>query len=160
MQWHTGAIISKLFEQFTGKAMADNSVRIESPVQLGATIRTTIATAALMLNGGGIAGAAAPNAVLLRGEHLARLICTACHVVAPDQEFPPLLRQPAPSFADIANREGVTEQSLRHFITKTHWDESTLPMTMPSLGFNAEQTRAVSRYILSLKTPTAAGKGS
>ena len=37
-----------------------------------------------------------------RGEQLARLICSACHVVAPDQQFPPLLREPAPPFEQIA----------------------------------------------------------
>jgi len=96
--------------------------------------------------------------VAIRGEHLAKIICSSCHVVAPDQEFPPLLREPAPEFSNIANRAGVTEQSLRRFITTTHWDESTLPMTMPSLELNAEQAHAVSRYILSLRTSDQSGE--
>lgn len=32
-----------------------------------------------------------------RGEHIARLVCSACHLVAQDQEYPPILVQPAPS---------------------------------------------------------------
>lgn len=88
---------------------------------------------------------------LARGEQLAQLICSACHVIGPDQEFPPLLRQPAPAFADIANRDGVTEKTLRHFIATTHWDEKTLPMTMPNPELTAEQSAAVVRYILSLR---------
>ena len=86
-----------------------------------------------------------------RGEQLAKLICSACHVVASDQEFQPLLRQPAPPFAEIANRPGTNEKSLRHFITTTHWDERTVPMTMPNPELTDEQTVAVSRYILSLR---------
>jgi len=73
-------------------------------------------------------------------------------VVARDQEFPPLLRKPAPSFFEIANRPGVSAQGLRHFITTTHWDNpDTLQLTMPALLATPEQADAVSRYILSLK---------
>ncbi|MFZ1100955.1 MAG: c-type cytochrome [Steroidobacteraceae bacterium] len=91
------------------------------------------------------------NAELARGEHVARLICATCHVVAKDQEFPPMLNQPVPSFLDIANRPGVTAESLRRFITSTHWDSDKLPMTMPNPMLMPEQTRAVARYILSLR---------
>jgi cytochrome c2 len=91
------------------------------------------------------------NAELARGEHVARLICATCHVVAKDQEFAPMLNQPVPSFLDIANRPGVTAESLQRFITSTHWDADTLPMTMPNLMLLPEQTRAVAHYILSLR---------
>jgi mono/diheme cytochrome c family protein len=86
-----------------------------------------------------------------RGEQLARLICSACHVVAPDQQFPPLLREPAPPFEQIAKRPDTTEKTLRHFISTTHWDEKTLPMTMPNPELTEEQTIAVARYIISLR---------
>lgn len=86
-----------------------------------------------------------------QGEHIARTICSACHVVASDQDFPPLLREPAPPFAEIANRPGTTDKSLRHFITSTHWNERTLPMRMPNPQLTDEQTRAVTRYILGLR---------
>ncbi len=92
------------------------------------------------------------SASVAHGEHIAQNVCSACHVVAKGQEFPPLLNQPAPSFFDIANRPGVSAESLRHFITSTHWDTDKLPMTMPDLMLSDDQTRAVTRYILSLRT--------
>jgi mono/diheme cytochrome c family protein len=55
-----------------------------------------------------------------RGEHIARLVCGACHVVAADQEYPPILNQQPPSFADIANRPGTNAGYLERFITTTH----------------------------------------
>lgn len=99
------------------------------------------------------AQAAADAAELARGEHIARFVCATCHVVASNQEFPPLLSRPAPSFLVIANRAGVSAESLEHFITTTHWDNpDKIQMTMPSLLATPEQARAVARYILSLRT--------
>lgn len=86
-----------------------------------------------------------------RGEHIARLVCSACHVVAVDQEYPPLLKQVTPSFAEIANRPGVSVESLRRFITATHWDVDKLPMSMPNPMLTTEQANAVSRYIFRLR---------
>jgi len=98
------------------------------------------------------AQAVADTAELARGEHIARFVCATCHVVAKDQEYPPLLSKPAPSFLDIANRPGASAESLEHFITSTHWDNpEKLQMTMPALLATPEQTRAVTRYILSLR---------
>ncbi len=86
-----------------------------------------------------------------RGSRLAHQICSACHVVAADQQFPPLLKQRVPSFAEIASRPETTEASLTHFITSTHWDMHTFPMSMPSPQLSKSDTRAVARYILSLR---------
>ncbi|HUL46569.1 MAG TPA: c-type cytochrome [Steroidobacteraceae bacterium] len=86
-----------------------------------------------------------------RGEHIARLVCSACHVVAVDQEFPPLLNQATPAFAEIANRPGVTAESLQRFITTTHWDVDKLPMSMPNPMLDKSEVQAVTRYILSLR---------
>lgn len=97
------------------------------------------------------AQAAADSAELARGEHIARFVCATCHVVAKDQEFAPILSKPAPSFLDIANRPGVSAESLEHFITSTHWDPDKIGMTMPALMATPEQTRAVARYIVSLR---------
>lgn len=88
---------------------------------------------------------------LARGEHIARLICSACHMVATDQEFPPLLKEATPAFAEIANRPGVSAESLQRFITTTHWDVDKLPMSMPNPMLTKSQAQAVSRYILSLR---------
>jgi mono/diheme cytochrome c family protein len=116
------------------------------------------AAAALAFAGGILGMPAAPPACaatppeVARGAHIARLICSACHVVATDQEFPPILSQATPSFVAIANRPGVTADSLRHFITSTHWDADKLPMSMPNPMLTSEETRAVALYILSLRT--------
>lgn len=86
-----------------------------------------------------------------RGEHIARLVCSACHVVATDQEFPPLLEHATPAFAEIANRPGVSAESLQRFVTTTHWDVDKLPMSMPNPMLTKSQAQAVARYILSLR---------
>jgi len=99
-----------------------------------------------------LAQSAQADSSVKSGEHIARLVCSACHVVASDQEFPPILVKPAPSFKDIANRPGTTAQTLQHFILNTHWDVGTIPMTMPSPMLTQEQAQAVSRYILSLRS--------
>ena len=93
-----------------------------------------------------------PSPEVARGEHVARLVCAACHVVARGQEYPPLLTQTTPSFLDIANRPGVSAQSLQHFITNTHWDEQKIPMSMPNVMLNKDDAHAVSLYIMSLRT--------
>jgi mono/diheme cytochrome c family protein len=95
---------------------------------------------------------AAPDPMIAKGEQLAQLICSACHVVAHNQQFSPILREPAPSFEQIANRPDTTEKSLREFLKTTHWDNKTLPMTMPDPMLVAEQRQAVARYILSLRS--------
>jgi len=98
-----------------------------------------------------LAGGVPKTPEIARGEHVARLVCSACHVVAVDQEYPPILIQLPPSFAEIANRPGVNAAYLVRFITTTHWDVDKLPMTMPNPQLNKEETVAVSRYILSLR---------
>lgn len=94
-----------------------------------------------------------PSAQLRRGEEIARLLCSACHVVAQDQEYPPLLEDPAPAFQSIANRPETNAKILRHFILTTHWDYKLLPLSMPNPGLSPADTTAVVRYILSLKGP-------
>ncbi len=96
-------------------------------------------------------GAAKPNAQVRRGAQIAQMLCSACHVVAENQQYPPLLEDPAPSFQSIANRPQVSEAALRHFVATTHWDEKTIPFTMPDPGLTRPESAAVIRYILSLK---------
>ena len=97
------------------------------------------------------AGEPARDPVAARGEQLARQQCSACHVVASDQELPPLRKLPTPSFYEIANRAKTSEKSLQHFIATTHWDMKTVPMTMPDQLLTKDERAAVSRYILSLR---------
>jgi len=86
-----------------------------------------------------------------RGEHIARVACAGCHMVTVDQEYPPILNQQPPTFADIANRPGVNAGYLQRFIVTTHWDVDKLPMSMPNPQLNKAEADAVSRYILSLR---------
>jgi len=115
------------------------------------------AAALQILGGAGLpAQAAAPNAngaLVARGEHLALTICANCHVVADDQPEPPILKQPTPSFREIANRPGTSAKSLKRFIATTHWDMKTTINAMPNLHLSGEQAAAVTAYILSLRKP-------
>jgi len=103
--------------------------------------------------GGAFAQQTAKDPLLVHGEDIARRQCAACHIVAPDQQSAPILKQPTPSFSDIANRPTTSTDSLRKFLAKTHWDMQTIPMRMPEPLLTQEQVAAVSRYILSLREP-------
>jgi mono/diheme cytochrome c family protein len=85
-----------------------------------------------------------------QGHHLATLICSACHVAAPDQNFEPILRPPAPPFASIAQRSNVTADFLRIFLTTTHRDISN-PNGMPNPQLLDYQIKEITAYILSLR---------
>jgi len=80
-------------------------------------------------------------------------VCSACHEVARDQEYPPILAKPAPSFSEIAHRPGTSVESLQRFIVSTHWDVNALPMTMPNPMLSRDEARSVARYIVSLRRP-------
>jgi mono/diheme cytochrome c family protein len=85
-----------------------------------------------------------------KGHRLATLICSACHVAAPDQDFEPILRPPAPPFATIAQRSDLTADFLRTFLTTTHRDISN-PKGMPNPQLLDYQVKEISAYILSLR---------
>jgi mono/diheme cytochrome c family protein len=85
-----------------------------------------------------------------RGHRLATLICSACHVAAPDQNFEPILRPPAPPFASIAQRSDLTADGLRTFLATTHRDISN-PNGMPNPQLLDYQIKEISAYILSLR---------
>jgi mono/diheme cytochrome c family protein len=84
-----------------------------------------------------------------RGREIAVNVCASCHVVGERDASRPILNPPAPSFAEIANRPESKSDALRHFVTTTHWDEKTLPLTMPNPALTAEQVRDVVAYLLS-----------
>jgi mono/diheme cytochrome c family protein len=104
-------------------------------------------------------GAAAASAAqagaaqIANGRQIALKICSACHLVAVSQEFSPLLNPPAVPFAEVANRPDATRASLRHFVETTHWDEKSLPLTMPNPSLTSAQAADVVSYILSLRKP-------
>ncbi len=108
----------------------------------------------LALTGSGAAFAAGADrgaAAVDRGAHIARMVCSYCHVAADDQPFPPRLAQSTPSFREIANRPGTNLKELRHFIATTHWDRKTLPARMPDPMLTKDDVTAVSKYIMSLR---------
>jgi cytochrome c2 len=85
------------------------------------------------------------------GRALALEACTGCHIVAADQPFKPIhvgdIR--APDFKDIANKTGMTADSLIHYLDTL----PTIPKDshMANADLTAEQTRDVVAYILSLR---------
>ena len=89
------------------------------------------------------------------GRELALTICSACHVVAAKQSPPPIRRDPAPSFAAIANRQGVTAATLTQFVTTTH-ETVKNPYAMPNPQLVAYQVGPLVSYILSLRGQTFA----
>ena len=87
-----------------------------------------------------------------RGREVALNVCSACHVVASGQQRTPILDPPAASLMDIANRPDTKSATLRHFVASTHWDEKTVPVTMPNPALTDAQIADVVRYIMSLRT--------
>jgi len=84
------------------------------------------------------------------GRHLAVMLCTGCHVVAPGQPYAPTMNPPAASFQSIAQRAGTTVESLRNFLTTTHHGLDN-PNGMPDPMLADFQIREISAYVLSLQ---------
>lgn len=84
------------------------------------------------------------------GRALSLKLCTPCHVVSPDQELPPILRPPAPSFRAIANRPTTTDDSLRRFLTHTHASLRDVS-GMPNPQLTEDQVREAAAFIMSLR---------
>jgi mono/diheme cytochrome c family protein len=91
------------------------------------------------------------DATLAKGRAFALLVCSACHIVAADQQFPPVLRNPGPAFDAIANKPSTTSESLRTFLSTTHTTMST-PFDMPNPQLADYQINEVTSYILSLRS--------
>jgi mono/diheme cytochrome c family protein len=85
-----------------------------------------------------------------KGHDLAVAICSNCHVVADDQPFAPILRQPAPSFESIAQRAHITTDYVRGFLTSTH-RSLTQPEAMPNPELIESHIDQVTAYLLSLR---------
>ena len=97
------------------------------------------------------AHAQAPEGNAAAGHEFALKVCSACHVVATDQEFPPIRRPPAPAFRSIANRPATTAESVRTFLLSTHRTIEQ-PYNMPNLALSDDQVANEAAYILSLRT--------
>jgi len=136
----------------------ESSKRMSSSLPLGVVqvVRTgfllSIVILFMLCNTPVIAQGGQTDARVQRGEVLARKICWACHVVAADQEFSPILREPAPDFRRIAARRDVTAESLSAFLHTTHGVAQSTPYKMPNPRLTEEMIDNVVRYILSLGT--------
>jgi len=86
-----------------------------------------------------------------RGRSIANNICSACHVVGPNPEYSPILREPGPDFRTIASRKDVTAESLAAFLHSRHIMEAE-PGTMPNPRLTDDMISEVVTYILSLRT--------
>jgi mono/diheme cytochrome c family protein len=84
------------------------------------------------------------------GRALSLKVCAACHVVSSDQEMAPFLRPPAPTFRSIANRPGMTTESVRHSLTEAHRGPGE-PGRMPNLSLTEDQARQVAAFLMSLR---------
>jgi len=85
------------------------------------------------------------------GRDYALKICRNCHLVTKDQDQPPILKPPAPSFSEIAARPDFTEEQLRAFLSKPH-GESRSNSTMPVFLLAKAQIDQIVAYLQSLKT--------
>lgn len=84
------------------------------------------------------------------GRALALKVCTACHLVLPDQESAPILRPPAPPFHSIALRRGTTADSLQGFLSGPHRNVGSA-QNMPNPMLMDDQIRQVAAFVLSLR---------
>ena len=91
------------------------------------------------------------------GRDIAVKICANCHVVAGDQESAPLLKPPAPSFAEIAARPATQAASLRDFLGKPH-GEARRVSKMPAFTLGEFQIAPLIAYIESLRPASQPGR--
>ena len=84
-----------------------------------------------------------------KGHFLATMICSICHVAAPDQPHEPIMRPPAPSFASIARKKAFDAESLTHFIKTTHRGLYN-PQGMPNPDLMDYQIKQIVAYFLTL----------
>jgi hypothetical protein len=86
-----------------------------------------------------------------KGHFLAIMICSICHLAAPDQPAQPIMKPPAPSFASIVQHKTFDAESLTHFLTTTHRGLDN-PQGMSNPNLMDYQLRQIVSYFLSLYT--------
>jgi mono/diheme cytochrome c family protein len=84
------------------------------------------------------------------GLKFAQLVCGACHVVTQDSDETPIRRPPAPSFATLAQRPSLTEQSIREFLGSNHRNMGPTE-AMPNPRLADYQIDEIVAYIMALK---------
>ena len=111
---------------------------------------TTLAFACAIATSSSYCAPAPYNPDPVNGRKLALLICSACHVVGPDQKRPPMLRAPAVLFESLAQKTSTSYEGVRDFITTTH-EDATHREAMPNPMLTDDQASDISAYILSLR---------
>ena len=106
--------------------------------------------AACLMLAAWVSAATDPVGDPVEGHRLALKICTACHVVAADQENAPTLRKPAPSFEAIAKKPGVTADWVRNFLLTIHRTFAN-GTEMPNPQLTDDQAADIAAYIAGLQ---------
>jgi hypothetical protein len=96
------------------------------------------------------AGGPRVSANVYPGYRIARNVCLPCHIIFPNQGRRPVLPNPGPSFAEIANRPGMSYQSLSAFIATRGWDMAR-SIRMRSGDYSDRSAQEVASYIMSLR---------
>ncbi len=84
------------------------------------------------------------------GRTLALEVCAACHVVAKEQSFQPILQPPAPNFKALVRRPALSETFLRHFLSSPHGSMGEKG-GMPNPRLADYQIDEIVTYLMSLK---------
>ena len=85
----------------------------------------------------------APTETVVRGRTFAEAHCASCHAVAPNGTSP---NPESPPFDDIANRDGVTTDTLAAFLTDAHNYPDAMDFAVP-----ADTTGDLAAYILAMR---------
>jgi mono/diheme cytochrome c family protein len=107
---------------------------------------------ATMVLAGAVSHAAAADDAdkIANGHKLALMICSACHIAAPDQKTPPILTQPAPNLEALANKPGATAASVQKFLLTIHLSIAN-GKDMPNPELDEDQARDIALYLMSLR---------
>lgn len=84
------------------------------------------------------------------GRKFAEMVCGACHVVTQQRDELPVLAPPGPSFAVLAQRPALTEQSLRQFLGSNHSNLGPAE-AMPNPRLVDYQIDEIVAYFMALK---------
>ncbi len=90
-------------------------------------------------------GALATTVHVRKGLSFAQQRCAACHGVTRNSSSP---NPESPTFEDIANRPGLTSQTLRQFLRDSHNFPGSMQFTV-----ERERIRDLADYIVTLRRP-------
>jgi mono/diheme cytochrome c family protein len=115
------------------------------------TCKSVLVAAALLVSLALSARAeAASDDQIAAGRKFAEQVCGACHVVTQQRDELPVLAPPGPSFAVLAQRPALTEQSLRNFLGSNHRNLGPAE-AMPNPRLVDYQINEIVAYLMLLK---------